>query len=83
LDALEKLPRKEGTERPAKSVKITEVIMYVSLSVITLEFLFIFSSTATKTLSKNIKLVSQKSWRSVPKHKMAPSLLPRKNRVMI
>ncbi|KAF9270132.1 cyclophilin-like protein [Marasmius fiardii PR-910] len=28
LDTLEKLPRKEGTERPAKPVKITEVIIY-------------------------------------------------------
>ncbi|THV07668.1 cyclophilin-like protein [Dendrothele bispora CBS 962.96] len=28
LDALENLPRKDGTERPAKSVKITEVIIY-------------------------------------------------------
>ncbi|KIK70870.1 hypothetical protein GYMLUDRAFT_79070 [Collybiopsis luxurians FD-317 M1] len=28
LDALEKLPRKDGTERPSKSVKITEVIIY-------------------------------------------------------
>ncbi|KAF5374836.1 hypothetical protein D9758_000390 [Tetrapyrgos nigripes] len=28
LDALEKLPRKAGTERPAKPVKITEVIIY-------------------------------------------------------
>ncbi|KAJ3854088.1 cyclophilin-like domain-containing protein [Lentinula lateritia] len=28
LTALENLPRKEGTERPAKSVKITEVIIY-------------------------------------------------------
>ena len=27
LDALEALPLKPGTERPAKSVKITEVIM--------------------------------------------------------
>lgn len=27
LDALEKLPVKPGTERPAKPVKITEVIM--------------------------------------------------------
>lgn len=29
LDTLEKLPRKEGAERPAKPVRITEVIMYV------------------------------------------------------
>ncbi|KII93800.1 hypothetical protein PLICRDRAFT_36031 [Plicaturopsis crispa FD-325 SS-3] len=28
LDALEKLPRKDGTERPAKPVKITEVVIY-------------------------------------------------------
>ncbi|KAF9076166.1 cyclophilin-like domain-containing protein [Rhodocollybia butyracea] len=28
LDALEKLPRKEGTERPAKSIKINEIIIY-------------------------------------------------------
>jgi len=28
LDTLEKLPRKDGTERPAKPVKITEVVMY-------------------------------------------------------
>ncbi|KAE9408209.1 cyclophilin-like protein [Gymnopus androsaceus JB14] len=28
LDALEKLPRKDGTDRPAKSVKITEIIIY-------------------------------------------------------
>ncbi|KIJ32039.1 hypothetical protein M422DRAFT_111421, partial [Sphaerobolus stellatus SS14] len=28
LDALEKLPRKDGTERPAKTVKIKEVVMY-------------------------------------------------------
>lgn len=29
LDTLEKLPLKDGTERPAKPVKITEVVMYV------------------------------------------------------
>lgn len=29
LDTLEKLPQKEGTERPAKPVRITEVVMYV------------------------------------------------------
>ncbi|KAF8922691.1 cyclophilin-like domain-containing protein [Mucidula mucida] len=28
LDALERLPRKEGTERPSKQVRITEVIIY-------------------------------------------------------
>ncbi|KAJ8083902.1 cyclophilin peptidyl-prolyl cis-trans isomerase Cyp8 [Marasmius tenuissimus] len=28
LDTLEKLPRKEGTERPAKPVKITEIVIY-------------------------------------------------------
>lgn len=32
LDTLEKLPRKDGTERPAKPVKITEVVMYVLLT---------------------------------------------------
>jgi peptidyl-prolyl cis-trans isomerase-like protein 2 len=32
LDALEKLPLKDGTERPAKPVRITEVVMYVILS---------------------------------------------------
>ena len=32
LDTLEKLPRKDGTERPAKSVKITEVVMYAPMS---------------------------------------------------
>lgn len=34
LDTLEKLPRKEGTERPAKPVRITEVVMYVRFRVI-------------------------------------------------
>ncbi len=29
LDTLEKLPRKDGTDRPVKPVKITEVVMYV------------------------------------------------------
>ena len=29
LDTLENLPRKDGTERPAKPVNITEVVMYV------------------------------------------------------
>jgi peptidyl-prolyl cis-trans isomerase-like 2 len=29
LDTLEKLPRKDGTERPVKPVKITDVVMYV------------------------------------------------------
>jgi peptidyl-prolyl cis-trans isomerase-like protein 2 len=29
LDTLEKLPRKDGTEKPVKPVKITEVVMYV------------------------------------------------------
>ena len=29
LDLLEKLPLKPGTERPAKQVRITEVVMYV------------------------------------------------------
>lgn len=28
LDALEKLPRKDGTERPLKPVRITQVVMY-------------------------------------------------------
>jgi peptidyl-prolyl cis-trans isomerase-like 2 len=32
LDTLEKLPRKDGTERPVKPVKITEVVMYVLCS---------------------------------------------------
>ncbi len=32
LDALERLPRKEGTERPAKPVRITEVVMYVFIT---------------------------------------------------
>jgi peptidyl-prolyl cis-trans isomerase-like 2 len=32
LDTLERLPRKEGTERPAKLVRITEVIMYVCIA---------------------------------------------------
>lgn len=32
LDALEKLPLKDGTERPAKPVRITEIVMYVILS---------------------------------------------------
>jgi peptidyl-prolyl cis-trans isomerase-like protein 2 len=32
LDTLEKLPRKDGTERPAKPVKITEVVMYAPIS---------------------------------------------------
>lgn len=27
LDALENLPRKDGTERPAKTVRITQVVM--------------------------------------------------------
>ena len=27
LDALEKLPLKDGTERPSKPVKITEIVM--------------------------------------------------------
>lgn len=31
LDALEKLPVKPGTERPAKPVRITDVIMSVSI----------------------------------------------------
>lgn len=30
LDALEALPVKPGTERPAKPVRITEVVMYVA-----------------------------------------------------
>ena len=29
MDTLEKLPRKDGTEKPVKPVKITEVVMYV------------------------------------------------------
>ncbi len=32
LDTLEKLPRKDGTERPVKPVKITEVVMYAPIS---------------------------------------------------
>ena len=32
LDTLEKLPRKDGTERPVKPVKITEVVMYAALT---------------------------------------------------
>ena len=31
LDALEGLPIKPGTERPAKPVRITEVVMYVPI----------------------------------------------------
>jgi peptidyl-prolyl cis-trans isomerase-like protein 2 len=30
LDLLEKLPLKAGTERPAKPVRITEIVMWVS-----------------------------------------------------
>lgn len=30
LDLLEKLPLKDGTERPAKPVKITEIVMWVA-----------------------------------------------------
>jgi len=41
LDALERLPVKPGTDRPAKTVKITEVIMSV-------EFGFFCSSTNTQ-----------------------------------
>lgn len=36
LDALEALPRKDGTERPSKMVRITEVVMCVSCSLSTL-----------------------------------------------
>jgi len=32
LDTLEKLPRKDGTDRPVKPVKITEVVMYGPIS---------------------------------------------------
>ena len=32
LDALETLPVKPGTERPAKAVRIIEVVMYVILA---------------------------------------------------
>ena len=32
LDALEKLPVKPGTERPAKPIRITDVVMFVDLS---------------------------------------------------
>ncbi len=32
LDTLEKLPRKDGTERPVKPVKISEVVMYVAVT---------------------------------------------------
>ena len=31
LDGLERLPLKSGTERPAKPVRIVEVVMYVRL----------------------------------------------------
>jgi peptidyl-prolyl cis-trans isomerase-like 2 len=34
LDALEKLPRKDGTERPSKPVKIKEIAMFVHLSLV-------------------------------------------------
>ena len=33
LDALEKLQVKPGTERPAKPVRITDIVMFVNLSV--------------------------------------------------
>jgi peptidyl-prolyl cis-trans isomerase-like 2 len=32
LDTLEKLPRKDGTERPVKPVMITKVVMYVPIT---------------------------------------------------
>jgi peptidyl-prolyl cis-trans isomerase-like protein 2 len=34
LDALEKLPVKPGTERPAKPVRITDIIMFVNIHVL-------------------------------------------------
>ena len=34
LDALEKLPLKDGTERPAKIVKIVEIVMCVDFIII-------------------------------------------------
>jgi peptidyl-prolyl cis-trans isomerase-like protein 2 len=41
LDALEKLPRKDGTERPAKPVRITEIIMCVQCFFLRIIFIYL------------------------------------------
>lgn len=41
LDVLEKVPLKDGTERPAKSISVTEVIMYVAMKCVIEVYLII------------------------------------------
>lgn len=71
LDALEKLPRKDGTERPAKPVQITEVIMYVHCF-FAQTYIHIASLLDIRIPLKHIKHGLQESLLGVQKHKMIP-----------
>jgi hypothetical protein len=72
LDTLEKLPRKDGTERPENSVKITEIVMYVTLTSAT--FIAEKAILVIKTLSKPTKF----GWRrnSQRKQRRRTQLVP-------
>lgn len=65
LDALEALPVKPGTERPAKPVRITEVVMYVTFC-LSFESLTTDMYVATKIHSKSTKLDEIRSSRRRP-----------------
>jgi hypothetical protein len=68
LDALENLPVKPGTERPAKVVKITEVVMYVTTCGLPAPNP-VSSSTLTviKTLLRNTRHASVESLQGKPR----------------
>jgi len=80
LDTLEKLPRKEGTERPAKPVRITEVVMYVRP--ILHPVLSNNHDPAIKTHSRPTKRASPKNSRD-GQRRMRDQRLPRKHRVTV
>lgn len=71
LDALERLPLKDGTERPAKPVKITEVVMCVTIRLSSHPVIVDVSPAFTdiKTLSKITKHAMQRNSRA----KLRPS----------
>lgn len=71
LDALEKLPRKDGTERPAKPVRITEIIM-CARCFFPQTYIHIFFLLDIRIPLKHIRHGLQENLLGVQKHKMIP-----------
>jgi peptidyl-prolyl cis-trans isomerase-like 2 len=79
LDALEKLPLKDGTERPLKPVRITQVVMYVAghstaMMILTLAFSFQdpfedYKARLTKKLARKAEAEQNAKTQIVPEKK--------------